>query len=74
MINLFKDCVCCEECFSFYHHVQLYLFIFNSVPNIPKRVSVNSDFLKDTYDEDELNHWTPARRSISKPEEPGNLG
>lgn len=56
------------------HLAQLYLFIFNSVPNIPKRVIVGGDFGKETYDDSELTEWLPARKSISRPEEPGNLG
>lgn len=56
--------------------MQLYLFIFNSVPNIPKRVTVGvgSDLAKFVYDDSDLTEWTPAKKSISQPEEPGDLG
>lgn len=55
--------------------VQLYFFIFNSVPNIPKRViNTGTGFANYTYEDADLSAWTPARKSISRPEEPGNLG
>lgn len=48
------------------------MFIFKSVPNIPKRVT-DSDLSKYIYDYDELTEWTAARISKSRPGEPGDL-
>lgn len=46
------------------------------MPNIPKRVTVGvgSDLTKNVYDDSDLTEWTPAKKSKSRPEEPGDLG
>lgn len=54
--------------------MQLYWFIFTSVPNTPRRVTESVDSFKRVFEDEQLTEWTPASKSKSRPEEPGDLG